>query len=733
MDWHRKYVVMLIIESTRAQQLLHAYAAEYHIRANDAQIEDKNMNIGPGRLLNDLIERNGRQYTIPVYQRNYEWTERECKKLFDDIIEASRMERTHFCGSVVYALLEQRRDIDSYVVIDGQQRLTTVYILLKALVDCAESPTEKERLSENLFNKDKYTFYKIDESSKLKLKAIKSDHKQLMLLMDNRFEEMDEKSTIRHNYELFCSLIKEKLAQGLYIRDIYQGVELLTCALIRLDSDDNPQEIFENINSTGISLNLTDKIRNFVLMVDAKQETLFENYWLKLENLLTHKELEAFFSDYLNFKLEGFSKAADAYDAFKAHYKRGNYTNESMLKELLHYAEFYHSFLYADNTAYPAGANEALKSLHQLNQTTVFLFLFMVFDDFDQKVISESDLQKILQFLLNYSIRRIVCGVPSNSLRGLYKTLYNRVFYRQENKKQYVDALISFFLQLSSKDIFPCDGDFSRALRYNNLYQKNALCKYLLLMIENEGKEPLVGDNLTIEHILPQNVHLSSEWKNMLGNDWEGVREKYLHTLGNLTLTGYNSELSDMSFTDKKKKLREVNTKVVRLFADVGSALVWNADTIEERGEHLATIIIKRYPMPQPQINISFVDPRYHEYGLENLKEATHKIPNYYIFQGEQVPCKTFADMLTSFIGKLYELDEGKVETMAKNKESLFGNYPFFSYERQQLRRPETSSKIPNSEIYFCLNYSASGIVTIIAKLLDRFGIEANEFRYSAR
>ena len=137
--------------------------------------------------------------------------------------------------------------------------------------------------------------------------------------------------------------------------------------------------------------------------------------------------------------------------------------------------------------------------------------------------------------------------------------------------------------------------------------------------------------------------------------------------------------------------------------------------------------------MPQPQKNVSFADPRYCEYGLENLKEATHKTPNYYIFQGEQVPCKTFADMLISFIGKLYELDEGRVEIMATKKEPLIGVYPFFSYERQQLRRPETSVKIPNSEIYFGLNYSASDIVTIIAKLLDKFGIEASEFRYSAR
>ena len=688
------------------------------------------MKIEPGRIINDFIEPNKRQYAIPVYQRNYEWSKEQCVKLFEDIIQAYKKDKTHFCGSVVYALLKEEKNIFYYIIIDGQQRLTTIYLLLKALLDCAENDSEKEILQETLFNKDKFDTYDVDTSSKLKLKPIKSDNNQLSLLMDNKFDEIDRSSGIWHNYDLFCTLIKEKLDSGMYVKEIYKGVEKLLCAKIKLDEDDNAQEIFERINSTGVPLGLSDKIRNYVLMTEVDQDSLYENYWLKSEVLLHRNNMDSFFLDYLNMKIDGFAKLDNAYDDFKKYFVSKKFTNESMLKEILHYAEIYHAFLYGSDK-YSDKVNSYLINLQRLKQTTCFLFLFRVFDDYEDGIIDGKELEKILEFVLNYSIRRMICEVGSNSLRGLYKTLYGRVFANPKNKEHYFDALVSFMNQLTSKDALPNDEMFIKALKENNLYRKNALCKFLLTEIENQGKEKLVIDNLTIEHIMPQNKNLSTSWQNMLGDDWVNVREKYLHTLGNLTLTGYNSELGDKPFDEKKKKLEGV-TKVVTLYADVKDCNQWNESTIQERANKLSDLIVSLFPKVLPDVEISFSDPRYQEYTCDDPDTAKFKAPNYYVLNGERVSISTFADMLKSIISRLYDIEPTIIEEMAKNNEKLLSpsKYAMFSYDVNKVTH---DYKIEGTDIYESTGFSAPTIMYIVRLMIDKYEIDRSDFVYSAR
>ena len=242
------------------------------------------MKIDKGRIINDFIEPNKRQYAIPVYQRNYEWSKEQCVKLFEDIVQAYKKDRTHFCGSVVYAPLKEEQNIHYYIIIDGQQRLTTIYLLLKVLTDLAENDATRELIAETLFNRDKFDKFAIDKASKLKLKPIKSDDNQLRLLMENKYDDIEKNSGICRNYELFCSLVQAQLDAGMYVKDIYKGVEKLICASILLEQEDNAQEMFERINSTGVPLSLADKIRNFVLMTDADQESLYENYTALFED-----------------------------------------------------------------------------------------------------------------------------------------------------------------------------------------------------------------------------------------------------------------------------------------------------------------------------------------------------------------------------------------------------------------------------------------------------------------
>lgn len=635
----------------------------------------------------------------------------------------------------MYAPLGSKKHIDSYIIIDGQQRFTTLYILIKALADSADDDRDKDALQRYLYNEDKFDRYGLDEKSKLKLKPVKTDNDQLLLLMSGKIEQMDKsrRGIIYHNYMLFMQLIKSFLEESsansvLMIND---GIEKLICADIRLDTDDNAQEIFERINSTGIKLGLADLIRNYILMTDTDQERLYEEYWLTVQNLLPDKLLDNFFIDYLNMKSDGFVKESEAYKSFKQVYVEGKYDNEKMLQEILHYAKQYYVFCYGSSD-FGAEVNKALAGLRKLKQTTVYLFLFRVFDDYENGIINKNELARVLKMLLSYSIRRLVCEIGSNTLRGLYKTLYGRVFEQKENKNTYYDSLVSFFLQQTSKNTIPSDNEFVTALQEKNLYSKNALCKYLLCAIENQGKETLDTENLSIEHIMPQNKNLSMSWQKMLGENWQSVHEKYLHTLGNLTLTGYNSELGDKPFEKKKEKLEETITHIAVLYSDVKDKSEWNSVNMEKRAKRLAEIILKLFPIEQPKTKIEFTDPHYKLYTLANPDDATYKTVNYFEFLGERVNVSSFAEMVRSIAQILYDMDNSIIDDMAKKHEPLpEWTTPAFSYEEDGVRNP---FKLRNCNTYISTGYSASACIFFIRGLMKKYEFDISEdFVYSAK
>ena len=694
------------------------------------------MRIESGRMLNDYIQPNKKQYCIPVFQRDYAWTAEQCEKLFEDIVLAFKKDRLHFCGSFVYAPLPTKKHIDRYIIIDGQQRFTTLYILIKALADSATDEAEKTALEKYLYNEDKFNRYGFDDKSKLKLKPVKTDNDQLQLLMAGELDKMNKSKDgiIYHNYMLFKDLIAAFLAEDSAnsIMMIHDGIDNLICADIKLDHDDDAQEIFERINSTGIKLGLPDLIRNYVLMTDDDQERLYEEYWLVMQELLSKDRMESFFLDYLNMKMDGFTKESEAYRDFKQIYRYGHYTNESMLAELLHYAKQYHIFLNGDDNL-GSDINRSLDGLRRLNQTTVYLFLFHIFDDYEARVTDKQELGKILKLLLNYSIRRLICEIGSNSLRGLYKTLYGRVFSREENKAHYYDAIVSFMSQMTSKDAIPNDADFALALKERNLYRKNALCKYLLAAIENQGKERIVTDNLTIEHIMPQNKNLSTAWQKMLGDNWETVRDRYLHTLGNLTLTGYNSELGDKPFAEKQELLKAAVTHITVLYDDVKNKTAWDADAIEERAQNLAGHLLRLFPIEQPVHKIEFKDPRYAIYTVADPTNATYKHVNYYELLGERVNVDSFAFMVRSVAAKLYDYDASVIETMARNHESFTAwQNPVFSFEVDGVKNPVELKR--DSGIYISTGYSAYDCICFIRALLKKYNLDIEEdFAYSAR
>lgn len=619
------------------------------------------------------------------------------------------------------------------MIIDGQQRITTIYLLIKALMDSTGFAAEKAQFVSALYNEDKFEKYDWDEASKLKLKPIKSDNIQLELLMENKLDELDKSSDIYKNYKLFRELINEALEKDskLTIPGIYDGLEHLSCARIGLEDDDAPQEIFERINSTGLPLSLSDKIRNFVLMTDVDQESLYEEFWLPIEKNVKRNKMSDFFLNYLNMQLDIFAKDNIAYDCFKEFYYEHGYTNQSMLEELKHYSELYRAFQGGENE-FSRKTNSLLGGLRDLKQTTIYVFLFRVFDDRLNGIIDDETLEKVLEFFLNYSVRRLACEIGSNSLRGLYKTLYKRIFNKEENKNHYYDSIVCFFTQLNSGDKFPTDSEFSVALREKDIYHKPDLRRYLLSTIENYGsKEKLeINSDITIEHIMPQK--LSSDWQRVIGDNWQNDHAEYLHTLGNLTLTGYNSELYNKPFSEKKKLLEEYGAKIKTLNIDVLDKEVWNIEYIKARALRLANKVLEIFSYPESSFDISFKDPRYKEYRCEDAGTATNKSVEYFMLQGEKIYVTSFADMLRIIIKKLYDEDPSVIEEMARTNSQIvsWSKNVMFSCE------PGVTSgdqKIDGTDIYVSEGFSAAYIICIIRSLLKNYGIELDEFSYSAR
>ena len=691
------------------------------------------MKVDKYNVIGDLIESNKKQFIIPVYQRNYEWFKPQCKKLYDDIINAFEHKKKHFVGSIVYVELGEIEKLHTYVIIDGQQRITTLYLLLKALYDlCGDKDNyAKEEISDILFNKDKYNELKLTSQTKLKLKPIKSDNNQLLLLMNNDVSEMNPTSHIYINYMYFKDLISDTLiSKDIRIKDIVEGMKNLVSAVIALnDGDDDPQVVFESINSTGLDLSLADLIRNYVLMTDKQQEYLFENYWLKIEQNVGIESMTNYITFYLTFRSKEVVSNKNAYEVYKRYYASAGYNNEEALKDLYHYSNYYKAFCNGDSK-YSSIVNKRLEGLRILDQSTAYPFLFSIFNDYDNNVITMEELEKVITFLFIYLLRRIICGVPSNSLRGLFKNLYSRIFADENNKKHYYDAVVQFFIQLSTKDKVPSDTEFKNSLMTSDLYQKKKTCKYLLKTLEDinedgtESKELISIDKLTIEHIMPQT--LNDDWIEALGENYAQIHSQYVHTLGNLTLTGYNSELLNKSFTDKKKLLNDKNSHIVVLNRYFMDQEKWDEDTIKERARLLSDRIQSIFKIDLPIEKIKFNNDENTKITLLSDYDATGTKPTSFIFLGESENVTFYREMLLSIMTKLYEMDSSIMIKMAEQNYKIpNATKTYITLDKTLLRSP---MEISDSNIYIEGNLSANTILSMIKNVFDKYSIDDNDF-----
>lgn len=334
-------------------------------------------------IFSDVLEKNKRVFKVPVYQRNYDWTNIQCEKLFQDIVKAYKADCQHFTGTIVYIDdINGGSGLNEVLIIDGQQRITTVYILLKALYDAANgvSTLVADEIKEVMFNRH------CEEKYKVKLKPVKTDNTQLMLLIKDKKEEMDRNSNVYKNYVLFQELIKTTLKTGLELNDILNGIKKLEVVEIILDKSkgDEPQKIFESINSTGLELSLADLTRNYLLMDDENQDELYEEYWLKIERNVGYKNLGDFVINYLNSEISGSVNSKNAYRLFKAHCENNALSHATILARMCNASKYYGAFT-GEIQCYSPPITRYLNAFNIIKQTTVLPLLFKIFDDYELK------------------------------------------------------------------------------------------------------------------------------------------------------------------------------------------------------------------------------------------------------------------------------------------------------------------------------------------------------------
>lgn len=674
------------------------------------------------KVISDLIEKNQRIFKIPVYQRNYDWGTEQCQKLFDDVIKAYQNEKKHFLGTFVYIRGEvDNSTLTEVLVIDGQQRLTTLYILLKALYDFA-----KDEKINSIYNEIEEYIYnrRCPEEFKIKLKPIQTDNVQLQKLMENKFEDMSLTSNITRNYNFFMELISK--VKNFELSDILCGMKKLEMVEIILDKSDGdePQIIFESINSTGLELNLADLIRNFLLMDDKNQDYLFHEYWIKMEEQIGYGEFEEFLIQYLNSKISKNITMQNAYEKFKSYYNENFKNHEDIIKDLKKYSKYYSSFI-GKKSNYNSEIEYLLNSFRLLKQTTSYPFLLKIFENHEEKHINDNELINILKFLRSYSIRRIICEVPSNSLRGFYKGLYDRI--NNKNNKNYYQNLVKLVSELNTKDRIPSDDKFREDLITKNLYKKIA-CKYILAEIENQTKEKIDSSDLTIEHILPQKEN-SLVWKEEIGEEYERIYETYLHTLGNLTISGYNSELGTRKFLEKKGIIKE-KSRMNILNKDILNAKKWGEASILKRAKNLSDIILKLFEYEKVDTNFNKIDTQ-ELLNLNTEVDLKNKKPFKFIFAGEEVLVSSYVGMLNEFINLLFDIESKLFYELAKNEYSMTKSENIYiGYDNSKIRKPK---KISNTGIFYETNLSSEYIILFIKNLLIKSGFDIEDFEFAIK
>ncbi len=599
------------------------------------------------------------QFIIPIYQRTYSWTEDECAQLWADVIRAGSDDaiQAHFVGSVVYIEkgLYQVSSQSPVLVIDGQQRLTTVTLLLEALA--RHLGEEEPVLGFSARKLRNYYLLNPEESGERQFKLLltQTDKDTLLAIVQQKEIPEQKSARVARNFDFFMDRIG-KLKGNLVA--LCNGLNKLIVVDVALSRDqDNPQLIFESMNSTGRELSQADLIRNFVLMgLDPDHQTaLYEDHWRPMELLFGQEayggHFDGFMRNYLIVKTGEIPNVNAVYDAFKAYSRTPAAAQagvDALVADIHRYARYYCAM--ALGKEQDPRLDEAFRDLRELKVEVAYPFLLELYGDYQADHLSGDDFLAAVRLVEAYVFRRAVCTVPTNSLNKTFAT-----FRRALRKDRYLESIKAHFMLLPSYRRFPADDEFERDLKVRDLYNFRSR-SYWLRRLENAGrKERVPVHEYTVEHILPQNPDLPAGWREALGDDWERIQQERLHTLGNLTLTGYNSEYRDHPFITKRDMTGGFRESPLRLNEGLGTAEVWDEAAIKARAERLATKAVGVWTGPGLPADV-----------LDAYRDKPRQTADYTVADHPYLASGPMADLFEAFRAEVLALDPCVTEEVLK-------------------------------------------------------------------
>jgi uncharacterized protein with ParB-like and HNH nuclease domain/predicted transport protein len=603
------------------------------------------------------------QFIIPIYQRQYSWTHAQCEQLWKDIVHAGSTDlEAHFIGSVVYVErgLYSHSDVPQLLVIDGQQRLTSTTLLIAALTREIQKRVDEgsECIVEGTNAKKLKKYYLCNDAEEgdlfYKLILTKADDEALRNLVDGK-DIADEESPIRviQNFLLFKRKLENVSDEQL--NQIYLGLQKLIIVDIALDRErDNPQLIFESLNSTGLDLSQADLIRNYVLMgLEPKQQNLLYNeYWYPMESDFGHGEyswlFNQFMRDYLTVKTGKPPRIGDVYEGFKKFATSNESGISDIVADVYQYAKFYIAFV--RELENEPKLLEVFKDINAYKVDVAYPLILELYHDYHFNILTTDEFEQCCRYIESYVFRRYICDIPTNSLNKTFAG-----FSKLLKKEKYLESFKAEFLKLTSYRRFPSNEEFKRNLATKDMYNIRSK-SYWLRRLENFGrKERVIVEDYTIEHVMPQNQNLSQEWQIELGDNWQAVQETYLHTIGNLTLTGYNSELSDKPFREKRDMEGGFASSPLKLNQSLAHLENWNEQQINTRISVLSDKMSEVWVYPEMEESILA------SYRTTEEHKTSYAIEDHpFIYKGAS------KDLYQKFRSQVLALDENVKEEFLK-------------------------------------------------------------------
>ncbi|MDD4697634.1 MAG: DUF262 domain-containing protein [Fermentimonas sp.] len=623
---------------------------------------------GNAKPLIQFLDGSEKRFIIPVYQRNYDWKITNCKQLFDDLVKVVKKNKnTHFFGSIVSS--PNGTGMMDCLIIDGQQRITTISLLFSAMVNAMKNglvTSNDWKLCEKIEKKFLVDEFQM-ETRKVRLKPIKDDQEAFDKIINGIEEEYIRSSNVTQNYNYFFDRIK---FQEITVDELYQAICKLQIIDIFLQENDDPQLIFESLNSTGVDLSEGDKIRNFVLMgLEPKiQEQYYNEYWNKIEKN-TDYNVSNFIRDYLTVKQSKITTFSLIYVSFKEYVLSSNIETGTILADLLEYSKIYKIILNSNSKS--KLVNEVLSRLNMLDMSVTYPFLLEFFRTQEYQL-TEIQFVEVLKCIESYIFRRLICGIPTNSLNKTFATLHKDVYKLVGQDSTYSEVAKHILISKTSSGVFPRDEEFVDSFQSKNVYSMNTKNKiYLFNRFENKDNVEkvnvvqMMNDYiLTVEHIMPQKLSLI--WQRELGNEYHRIHNEWLNTIANLTLTGYNSKYSNHPFCEKRDMKYGYKESGLRLNKYVAEQNTWTEKELKDRSEIIKKLSLELWSYPEttfipvaPISDIVSLDDDYNFTG-KYIKTFTYKDIRYEV--------QSWREMFTELLKLIYTEESSLLHRMADDK-----------------------------------------------------------------